>query len=190
MGSIGSSIAAQIAYIKQDIGRIANKIARGVAEKALEDMTEAHTQIMNSYYAGYTPLSHYTYVNPKTHSLIKTSGYERTDNLRNGSFMSLGVTGGGHTFAASVQIGPISMGSYVNSMKLSFPGSGVFELVWNQGVRGLPPGHKGYVGPVTISASANGVPMSGTPNNAMSEFMDQWWDIVGSAEADRIAFSV
>lgn len=188
--SLGSSIAAQIAEIKEDVGRIGNKIARGVAQKALEDMTEAHTQIMNSYYAGYSPTDYYTYVSPKTHLAMTSHGYERTDNLRNGSFQSLGVTGGGHTFSASVLIGPISMGSYVNSMGLSFPGSAVFGLVWDQGIRGLPPGHKGYVGAVEISASANGVPMSGSPNNAMSEFMDQWWDIVGSAEADRIAFSV
>ena len=32
--------------------------------------------------------------------------------------------------------------------------------------------------------------MSGSPDNAMMMFMDQWWDVVGSNEADRIWNSI
>jgi hypothetical protein len=79
------------------------------------------------------------------------------------------------------------MSDYTNSMGLTFPASGVFDLVWNLGNRGLPPGYQGHVGLVEINANLQGISMTGSPDNAMDMFMDQWWNVIGSKEADRLA---
>ena len=81
--------------IKKDVGRIANRIARETAQVALEDISQAHKAIMDSYYAGYTPVDHYYYSweDPKTGQVYSgiTHGYRRTNNLYEGSREPVGV---------------------------------------------------------------------------------------------------
>ena len=189
MGSSG--IYKQLQDIKQDVGKIANKIARGVAQKALEDMQAVHSMIMIQYYNGYSPIRTYTYISPKTGLEHKASGYRRTGNLGANSIIPKGVTQiGEHGFKAAVQIGSSGMSDYTNNMGRTFPASGVFDLVWNMGNRGLPPDYPGHVELFSVGLNYNGISMSGTPDNAMNEFMNQWWDIIGSVESDKIAHSV
>ena len=188
---MGSGIYKQLMDIKQDVGKIANKIASGVAKKALEDMKTAHSNIMDSYYGGYTPRTYYSYESPKTGMRIVTNGYRRTNNLRNNSIVPQGIVKvGEHGFKATVEIGSANMDNYTNNMGITFPSSGVFDLVWNDGNRGLPPQYRGHVELFSISTSVEGISMSGTPENAMQQFMDQWGLVVGTKEADRIAHSI
>lgn len=178
--------------IKRDIGKIGNKIARGVAEIAYDDMQEAHSSIIDSYYGGYTPVSSYTYYyySPSGEFYSgRSHGYRRTGNLRK-SIIPQGVTGSGHSFTARIQVGPMQMDGYINSTGRVFPADAVFDLIWDQGIRGLPPGYRGHIGDVTISAAPVGIGISGKPDDAMNQFMDSWWSQRGSQMADMIAGSI
>lgn len=191
MGDVMSfGLQKQLDDIIQDVGKLANKIARGVALKAQDDMEIAHSMIMVSYYDGYTPVSSYYYKSPKTGATIITNGYRRTGNLGSNSIIPLGVSQvGTHGFKASIQISPTNMSDYVNNMGRTFPASDVFDYVWNYGNRGLPPGNPGHIGSFDVNITVDGISISGRPSNAMDEFMDQWWDVVGNNEADKIAHS-
>jgi hypothetical protein len=67
------------------------------------------------------------------------------------------------------------MDGYINSTGRVFPAEGVFDLIWDQGIRGLPEGYRGHIGNVSISAAPVGIGISGKPDEAMNEFMDNWW---------------
>ena len=184
-----------IASIKQDVGRVANKIARGVAQVASEDLKTAHTEIMNDYYGGYTPVRSYWY-HWQDHASGKiyegyASGYRRKNNLRENSIVPLGVVQCGiNSFSASIQVSSSNMDDYVNSTNHVFPASGVFNLVWNEGIRGLPPGNIGHIEKFNINTAPVGVWITGTPDEAMSEFVDNWGSLRGSQVADEIAFKI
>ena len=175
--------------IKQDISRIANKIASAVANVAYSDLQEAHRAIMNSFYAGYTPVKSYTYFyftpDGKGFYYGRTHGYRRTGNLRK-SLMPVGVSGKNHTFYAVVDVGPDKMDDYTNSTGHTFPGSAVFDLIWNNGIRGLPPGYLGHIGNVEIDAHPFDVNISGIPDEAMQEFIDKWGKIRGKSVSDSV----
>ena len=161
-----SSIGALIADIKQEISEIGNKIARGVAQVASSELRDAHTEIMNSFYSGYTPVGSYTYYYYSPGGIFysgRSHGYRRTGNLRN-SLVSNGVIGSGHSFAAKIQIGSSGMSDYINATNHSFPGSAVFDMIWNQGIRGLPADYRGHVGDVSINAAPAGIGISGKPD--------------------------
>ena len=171
--------------------RIGNKIARGVAEIAFEDLQESHSEIMASYYAGYTPVKRYRfwYVKDGFVHMGYKPGYKRTGNLKN-SLNPVGVTGGNFTYSAHVNVSSENMSDYTNSSGRTFPGSAVLEMVWDEGIRGLPPGYRGHVGDVSISASPVGIGISGAPGESMEQFVDEWGLIRGPEVADLIAFGV
>lgn len=181
-----------IADIKQDVGRVANKIARGVAQIALQDLQTAHSSILDDYYAGYKPVDSYYYNNYVWGQLWSgiAHGYRRTGNLRK-SIMPIGVTSvGTHGFAARIQVGSANMDSYINSTGAIFPASGVFDLIWNQSIRGLPPGNLGYIEQFQINTAPVGVWISGSPDQAMEEFVNTWGYQRGKQVADMVAHSV
>ena len=154
-------------------------------------MKDAHTEIMNDFYNGYTPVESYAYqyITPDGKFYAGMShGYRRTYNLRYKSINPLGVIPSGkHSFKAIVAINSDNMENYTNVTGHEFPASNVFDLMWNKGVRGLPPGNRGHIGTVSISASPAGVPIGGTPANAMAEFVNAWGSIRGGEVADIIA---
>lgn len=168
---------------------MSHKICRGIAEVALFDMREAHSEIMNSYYAGYTPVSSYTYYYYSEDGNFysgRSHGYRRTGNLGKNSIIPFGVVSHGDTASASIQISPANMDAYINSTGAIFGPEGVFDLVWNQGVRGLPDGYRGHIGDVNISASPVGIPIAGKPGAAMDDFMEQWLTVRAPQIADII----
>lgn len=181
-----TNFGALLNDLKKDVDRIGDKIAKGVADVAYEDLQIAHQEIMNSYYAGYTPVDSYYFFYEKDGRLYQgqAHGYRRTGNLRK-SLSPIGVTGAGkHSYTATVEVSSANMGDY------KIPGSAVFNMIWNQGIRGLPPGNIGHIGDVEISAAPVGVAISGIPVQAMSEFVDTWGYQRGPQVADMIAFSV
>lgn len=198
MSGAYTSASALVEAIVMDVGRVANRFAHGIAQIAFDDLAIAHQEVMNSYYSGYTPKSyyHYHYVDPNNGKVYDgiSHGYRRTGNLRN-SFSPVGVIGSGrHSFKAVVTESPAGMSDYIGyaSKKYNhtFPASGVFDLVWNQGMRGLPAGNVGSIGPINISASPVGVGISGSPSNAMSEFVVKWGDVRLAEAAAAVAASI
>ena len=187
-----TSLVALINDIKSDVTKIGRKIAKGVAEIAYEDLQEAHSSIMDSYYSGYSPVSSYHYYyytqDGKFYS-GQSHGYRRTGYLRN-TIIPQGVSGAGNSYSARIQISSANMDGYINSTGRVFPGDAVFGLIWDEGIRGLPAGYRGHIGDVNISAAPVGVSISGKPNEAMNDFMNGWWSQRGSQVADMIAFSV
>lgn len=179
--------------IKIDVGRVANKIARGVAQIALQDLQEAHSAIMDDFYGGYTPVSsyyYYNYVYGRVWAGI-SHGYRRTGNLRNNSIIPQGISSvGKHGFKASVLIGAMNMNDYINSTGRVFPASNVFDYMWNYGTRGLPPGEIGHIEQFSINTAPVGVWISGSPNEAMNEFVNTWGNQRGAQVADMVAHSV
>lgn len=165
---------------------MARRMANGVAQVAFFEMQEAHEEIMASFYGGYSPVGSYTYYyvdeNGKFYSGI-APGYKRTNNLKN-SLNPVGVSGGGTSFQAVIEVGPEGMSDYTNSTGHTFPGSAVFDMIWDQGIRGLPPGYRGHIGNVSISASPAGIGISGKPGEAMDQFVDQWVVIRAPEVAD------
>ena len=148
---------------------------------------------MDSFYAGYTPVESYTYYAYKDGIFYsgRSHGYRRTYNLRENSIIPQGVIPSGkHSFKAQISIGSQNMNDYVNVTNHVFPASAVFDLIWNQGIRGLPPGNRGYVGEVNISANVADIYMSGTPDEAMNDFMEQWIAERASDVADIIASGI
>ena len=190
-----TSAAALCASIIQDVGRIANRIAKGVANIAFEDLQIAHGMIMDSYYAGFDPVQNYHYHWEDPDGTVFdgwSHGYNRTGNLMN-SLNPIGVVpSGSHSFRATVGVSSSSMKDYVWITRkyrngASFPASAVLEMVWDEGIRGLPPGHRGYAGPVNINASPVGVSISGKPSDAMEEFVNKWGDTRGKSVVDSVA---
>ena len=196
-----TSITALINSIKQDVGRVGNKIAHGVAQVAFEDLQEAHQAIMDSYY-DYDPVKnyHYHWVDPDGTVFDGYShGYNRSGNLEN-TLQPVGVKSSGrHSFLAHVNVTSAMMHDYPGTTRMyrngaynggAFPATGVFDLVWNQGIRGLPAGYVGHAGPININASPVGVGISGYPGDAMKDFVHKWGAVRGGQVADSIAFSV
>lgn len=187
-----TSAAALIADIKQEVGRIANRIARGVAQVAYSEMLDAHAEIMNSFYGGYTPVKSYRfyYVDPEGWvSYGIAPGYRRTNNFRSNSIVPVGVVPSeAHSFKATIQVGSSGMSDYTNSSGRVFPASAVFDMIWNQGIRGLPEGYRGHIGSVDISAAPAGIGISGKPGDAMDEFVSRWISERAPEVADIVAF--
>ena len=188
------SIGKLIDDIKQDVGRIGNKIARGVAEVAAIELQDAHREIMNDYYSGYTPVKSYAYQHITSDGKFyggMSHGYHRTYNLKYKSIIPKGVIPSGkHSFKATVEIGSANMENYTNVTGHEFPASAVFDLMWNQANRGLPPGYRGHIGTFSISASPAGVAISGSPDQAMKDFVESWGTERGGDVADIMASNI
>lgn len=186
------SIADLVASIKQDVGRDGNKIARGVAKIAFEDLQQAHAAIMESYYGGYTPVKSYYFYYEKDGREFEgiAPGYRRTGNLKNSIVPKGVIPSGEHSFKATVEVSPSGMSDYTNPHGRTFPGSAVFDMIWNQGIRGLPQGYTGHIGEVQINTAPVGVWISGYPGEAMQEFVDTWGYQRGPQVADMVAFSI
>lgn len=185
-----NSVAEIINDINKDLDNLANKIAFRVAQVAFNDLKLAHDAIMDSYYGGYTPVRYYDYTARDKNGVWytkRTHGYRRTDNLRYNSITNIGVhKSGEHSFSAGVMIGSQAMDSYINSSGRIFPASGVFDLVWNDANRGLPPGYRGHVEIFNIDAHPVGISISGSPANAMDEFVEKWGIERGAQVADQV----
>lgn len=177
--------------IKRDVGKIANKIVYTVAIIAMDDLVKAHKNIMKSYYEGYTPVDHYFYdytdKDGVRHSGI-THGYRRTYNLGENSRTPIGVVRKGkHSCRAIINISSDNMEDYTNHVTGSqFPASSVFDLVWNKGIRGLPPGNRGHIGKVEIDTDLYGIHLSNSPSEAMIKFISDWGYTRGREITDDI----
>lgn len=189
---MSDSLSGIIGEIKHEVGLMASKISKGVASVAYQEMQDAHAEIMNSFYSWYTPVKYYTYYYYKDNTFYsgKAHGYKRTENLKK-SLKPIGIfPAGKYGFDAVINIGSDGMSDYVNNTGHTFPASAVFDLIWNQANRGLPPGYRGHIGQVSISAAPAGVSISGSPDEAMNEFIEAWPEIRGPEVSDIIASGV
>ncbi len=179
--------------IKIDVGKTCNKFAKRVAEIALQDLEDAYKNIMQSYYAGYTSVAYYSffYHDPETHEqrMGISHGYRRRKEggMGDNALTVMGVSPRGkHGFKATIKVSPDDVPDYENSSGRIFPSAGVFDLMWNEGNRGLPEGYRGHIGDINVNTNTFGVSLTGSLDKAMNDFVQNWGNERGKQIADRI----
>lgn len=135
-----------------NLSSIKSTIEHTLALKITQDFKDACKYIMDDFYASYSP-----------------SLYNRTDNLRGGTIF----TGRTTRNTGGVLVDSAGVGQHKEAS-----GEDVFDLMWNQGIRGLPAvGGSGWVNPnfMTFSASIPEFGISASsPDAAMTELIDKW----------------
>lgn len=195
-----SGYRQQLINIKTDVGKIASKLAHGLAEEAEKDLIKAHDQIIDNYYKAHDPNS-----------------YNRKHNLYNAltshQISQRHRTIGGQVFTASVVVGYEDMNDVYRA-----PVETIFDLMWNKGVRGLPhhgnnPLNKSWTNPVTgeyysynnekwvnpywdlriyhnvfTTSITIGKYTSkvGVPNNVMKDIVNHWWQANGEETCNKL----
>lgn len=115
---MAESFKKQFDYIKADIGKISSGFAKQLAERACEDLSEAHEKIVGKYYDSYDPNT-YNRSYGLYNSLIKHHAYKKGTQTYEGGISSSSFQMDNH----------YAKGYYADT---------VFDLVWNSGIRGLP----------------------------------------------------
>lgn len=115
--------------------------------------------------------SHATYTSIMTqfYSTYKPRVYKRIPNLyKIGRPFLSGTTGG-----LSVSPAHAKMVYKIRKNKKNITTTEVMDLMWNQGVRGLPPG---FIGSLDFNLSINTIfgTMSGTPDNVMTQYVESY----------------
>ena len=199
---MSSSYRQQFKNIKADVGKIASKLTKGLAERAEKDLIKAHDQIIDNYYQAHDP-----------------SSYNRNHNLYNAlinhKIKKRSFTNIKKGYTASIVVGNTDMNDiYRISTDV------VFDLMWNKGVRGLlqhgnTPLNKSWTNPITGIHysyegenwlnpywSGKGEPYHnvfitsisigsyttkiGIPNNVMKDFVLHWWQASGESTCEKL----
>lgn len=175
---MAASIAAQIERIKQDIDNKADKCARQSAQIAAQEITDGQKTVIQNFYGEHGP-----------------SWYKRTGGLNNTGILQPPASCGKNHYQAGVYVGSFGMPSpYGHDASLKWrdkiSAETVFDLMWNQGVRGLPPGKNVPPGSsMTYSAhgTVGGVAFSGgTGDSAMENALSVWIGVRAPAVVDPI----
>lgn len=106
----------QFKKIKDDVRLKYNKITKELAKEAQKDMTHVANSILKNYYDSYIP-----------------SYYNRTYNLYHMIFNKYTITEKDNGHVGSISATPLFMLDNYNTSPVT-----VYDLVWNQGHRGLP----------------------------------------------------
>lgn len=197
-----ADIIKELDDIKQDVKNIAGEISQKLAKQAENDMIAAHEQIVGQYYGGHNPSTYHRH--KKSPAIKKTLISHLTRKSR-----------GENSYYARVKIGSTDMPDHTRKGYSGVNQDNVFDLVWNQGVRGLPeegsaPLTKSYtwlnhsfnVGDIWINPywgekyhnvfspiiemDGYSTRNPGTPDKVFQEFVDSWWDDIGSNRCDDI----
>lgn len=108
----------QLQTIIDDLDTIKREFDKQLAECAERDIIEVHKSIVSDYYSEYTPNSY------RRHS----SGGLGDTIISHRAFRG----------AATVLVGAEGMGSHGRKKRPDITKENVFDLAWNQGIRGLP----------------------------------------------------
>ena len=145
---------------------------------------------MKSYYAGYTPVDHYSffYLDKETgqRRMGIAHGYRRRKEggMGDNALTIVGVRPKGkHGYRAIIHVSPDDVPDYVNQSGRVFPSAGVFDLMWNEGTRGLPEGYRGHIGDINVNTDPLGISLVGSLDKAMSTFVQKW----GANRLDEVA---
>lgn len=158
-------ISQQVGYIERDVRNICNSFAEDVSLQAAEDLKEAHQKIIDKYYDAYDP-----------------NKYNRSYNLYDSGIIQEPIKKGDGKFSSGIVIGSFNMLDIYNISP-----DNIFDLTWNEGIRGLPKESEdgNWVNPYwDQSEYANEFRTSikvgkyktieGTPDEVFEDFVNNW----------------
>lgn len=166
---VRKSYKEQFKLIKEDVRQTTNKMTRDLAKEAKKDMEQSAHSIINDYYYSYLKDTH----EPKY--------YVRTHNLYNMFYINHPIEDGianGHK--ASLTVASIGM---FDNYRIS--PNVVFDLVWNQGHRGLP--FQNLIPTWNPTIDYDGFyDVDNSPHILMSHFINKWGNNFGKKKIDKI----
>lgn len=112
------SFNEQLRKIKKEVERMAEDFAYDLAHQAEQEMRLAHKQIIDNFYKGHS-----------------TTSYHRRGGLYNSLIPQEVYSIKSKSYNASIVVGSFNMKDHYR--KGATPDN-VFDLMWNQGIRGLP----------------------------------------------------
>lgn len=179
---MAKTLESQIADIKRESNQMAAALAKEVAEVARRDLARAQEKIIDTYYEAYSPRRY-----SRKGGLYKTL-LERDKT----------VHGGNKTYVASIEVGSEDMDDHYGSKSRPDIGpDNIFDLVWNDGIRGLPDHGDAtgwinpYFGPEWGSECRLPLEYEGasigasTPDNVLTEFKNTWGETCGQAACTK-----
>lgn len=160
-----NGISQKIGFIEKDVKDIANSFAEDVSSQAADDLKEAHQKIIDKFYDAYDP-----------------NRYNRSYNLYNSGIVQNAKKIGEGKYSSGIIVGSFYMMDIYNISP-----DNVFDLMWNQGIRGLPKESSdgSWVNPywnpeiyqnifLTSIKVGNNTTITGTPNEVMDDFVNKW----------------
>ena len=189
----------QLEEIVKDLDKIKASFENGLAAAAEKDMIKAHDTIVSNFYAGHDPSS-YRRLGDASQDLYSTIADHNHGRNQYGGY-------------AMARISSEDMGPHGRARKSrpDITKDNVFDLVWNEGIRGLPREgvtpladtddvwHNPYWsgrGPDwhnvfrTQVRGLRGSTRMGTPRAVMDDFVNRWGYLNGSKHADDIARTI
>lgn len=176
------TLSGQFTEIKRESKQMAAALAKEVAEVARRDLVKAQEKIIDNYYKDYNP-----------HKYNREGGLYKT--LLEGDKQ---VHGGGMSYTASIEVGSQDMDDHYGSkIRPDIGPDNIFDLVWNDGIRGLPD-HGDATGwinshfgdkwksncqlPLEYGGASIG---ANTADNVLTEFKNTWGETCGQAACDK-----
>lgn len=176
------TLSGQFTEIKRESKQMAAALAKEVAEVARRDLAKAQEKIIDNYYQAYSP-----------HKYGRKGGLYQT--LLEGDKQ---VHGGGMSYTASIEVGAQDMDDHYGSKSRPDIGpDNIFDLVWIDGIRGLPDhgDATGWINPYfgdeygsncQLPLEYEGASIgANTPDNVMTEFKNTWGETCGQAACDK-----
>lgn len=193
---MGNAYSKEFDNIRKDLKRIKNITEKELCLKAEFDMVKMQKNIVTLFYKSYTPNS-YKRKNDLYDSLL-------SHNIRNNT--------------ARITIGGKNM--YSHGRHGEYSGDYIFNLIWNEGIRGLP-----YMGTNELTKSYcfydhhfeageiwrnpywsgeqepwknifmprisyGNVILQGTPNDVYEYFIENWWEVQGLNYCEKLIKNV
>ena len=176
------TVNGQFANIKRESNQMAAALAKEVAEVARRDLARAQEKIIDNYYNAYSP-----------HKYRRKTGLYRTLLERDKQ-----VHGGNKSYTASIEVGSEDLEDHYGSKSRPDIGpDNIFDLVWNDGIRGLPDhgDESGWINPyygdewgsdcrLPLEYEGSNIGAD-TPDNVLTEFKNTWGETCGQAACDK-----
>lgn len=157
---MGDSYWKQIDDIKKDVKKMGKLFTSELAKKAEKDMIQAHNQIITQYYK-YSPSSYHRKSSGNLFYSIISHDF-RHSNTANSHY-------------ATVKIGSSDMGDHTRRGYDGVNQGNVFDLVWNEGIRGLPLEGEAPLSQESVD-KMNAIPwLAGRPYHAGERWRNPYW---------------
>ena len=127
---MAKSIKQQINDIKMDVGNICHRIGYEFAKNVTEDLSNVHRQIIENYYSSYSPRQYSRNGSANLYETIHKIKPGKTSGHQAGKQYLGGIEVGGFGFTGYHNI--------INSRLGGLNNENILDLMWNQGIRGLP----------------------------------------------------
>lgn len=159
---MSKSYSEQIRLIKQDVRKTYDAITRDLAKQAKKDLQDSTYSIIRDFYYDRKP-DYYV----RTNNLFNMVNPENVLRKDNGHMASVVTT------------------SYLMFDNYNCPPEWVYNLMWNQGHRGLP--FQDLTPTWNPQATTQGKDyISNTPHSVMTMFLEKWGKDIGRRKIDDI----